>query len=123
MHTHPTRTLFILLAIIVLLIGFAYALFVFMGGTFSRTAPANDLTAFPADAPAPTPQDYVAEQKGFQYLVSYTSNGFNPSTLSVKKDETVRFTNNSDNPLRLALESAQVASLNRGEYYEAEFNK
>ena len=44
-----------------------------------------------------------------------------PETLSVKKDETVRFTNNSDDSLRLSLESAQVTSLNHAEYYEYTF--
>ncbi len=120
MHAHPTRTLFIFLAIIVLLIGFAYAVF-FSGLGMSSRATVSDLQGFPADAPAPTPRDYVTAQKGFQYLVSYTSQGFSPATLSVKKGETVRFTNNSDNLLRLSLESAQVTSLNHAEYYEYTF--
>ncbi|MEK7601034.1 MAG: hypothetical protein AAB480_00690 [Patescibacteria group bacterium] len=123
MHAHPTRTLLLFLGLISLAIGFVYALFVFTGGTLFRPAPqtASQATGFPADAPAPTPQDYVTAQKGFQYLVSYSGNGFMPETLSVKKDETVRFTNNSDDSLRLSLESAQVTSLNHAEYYEYTF--
>ena len=123
MHAHTTRTLLILLALIALVVGFVYAVFFYGRGVpqSGSQATVSDTSGFPQDAPAPTPQDYVSAQKGFQYLVSYTDNGFAPPALSVGENETVRFTNNSNNPLRLSLENAQVTSLNHGEYYEYTF--
>ena len=123
MHAHTTRTLLILLALIALVVGFVYAVFFYGRGVpqSGSQATVSDTSGFPQDAPAPTPQDYVSAQKGFHYLVSYTERGFTPATLSVNKGETVRFTNNSNNPLRLSLENAQVTSLNHGEYYEYTF--
>ncbi|MDO8576016.1 MAG: hypothetical protein Q7R90_01745, partial [bacterium] len=43
-----------------------------------------------------------AQSKGFQYLVSYTDRGFEPTRLTVKQGETVRFTNNSSEGLWVA---------------------
>lgn len=39
--------------------------------------------------------------KTFAALVSYTDNGFEPATLTVRKGDTVRFTNNSSGPMRI----------------------
>ena len=36
---------------------------------------------------------------GFEHLVSYEDGGFSPSTLTIKKGQTVRFTNNSSKRL------------------------
>lgn len=118
MHTHPTRTLLILLAALLVVAAVAFAL------RWSFPAPAQVAEAptyagFPPTAPAPTPQDYVTAQKGFQYLVSYGSNGFAPKTLSVNKGETVRFTNNSTAPLQLSLTGAPP--LTHGAYFEYTF--
>jgi plastocyanin len=49
--------------------------------------------------PPPAPSDFSAavlkESTGFSALVSYTDDGFAPQRVSIKKGETVRFTNNS----------------------------
>jgi plastocyanin len=57
--------------------------------------------------PAPTPPSaavlqQLANSPAFQYLVSYTGNGFMPNSLSVKKGQVVRFTNNSSTDLWIA---------------------
>jgi len=118
---HPTHRYFLWLAL--LLIALALLGFAFGFGLLSP-APAENTPApvgFPAEAPPPKAQDYVVAQKGFQYLVSYSDSGFHPVTLSVKRGETVRISNNSDGLLRLLFENAQITSLNRGEYYEYTF--
>jgi len=116
---HPTHRYFLWLALLLIalaLLGFGFSL-LSRAPVETNSAPAG----FPVEAPPPKAQDYVAAQKGFQYLVSYSENGFMPATLSVQKGETVRFTNNSDGLLRLLFENAQITSLNRGEYYEYTF--
>ena len=100
-----------------------YAVF-FSGRGESQSASqttVSDTSGFLQGTPAPTPQDYVAAQKGFQYLVSYTDQGFAPPTLSVKKGETVRFTNNSDAPLQLSLTGTSL--LAHSEYLEYTFTE
>jgi plastocyanin len=47
----------------------------------------------------PEMQAVLAKSHGFQALVSYTDRGFEPSTITIKKGETVRFTNNSSGDL------------------------
>src|SRR3989344_7991115 len=93
--THPTSRYFIWLAALILLVGFIYALWLFFPSSAEQPATPASVASFPADAPVPTPADYVTAQKGFQYLVSYSDDGFIPSVLTVKKGETHRFTNNS----------------------------
>jgi len=114
---HPTHRYFLWLALLVIalaLLGFGFG--------FSL------LSFTPAPAPAverylepPKPADYVSAQRGFQYFVSYTDNGFVPKKLTVKKGETVRFTNNTSAPLQLTLAGAEPPILNRGEYFEYTF--
>ena len=118
-HAHPTRTLLILLAILLAVVAFAYALRLRFPSSRQVEQTSSIQNAFPANAPAPRPEDYIAAQKGFQYLVSYTDQGFAPPTLSVKKGETVRFTNNSNNTLQLSLIGANP--LTRGQYFEYTF--
>lgn len=70
-------------------------------------APAADTTpAAEVVKPIPPYTEEIAAQlatsKGFQLLVSYTDNGFEPATGTIKKGETVRFTNNSSGDLWLA---------------------
>jgi len=118
---HPTHRYLLWLGFlaavvfVALIMGWSYVSF------FTPQLASPTVAEFPQDAPAPTPQDYVQAQKGFQYLVSYTEQGFAPAALSVKQGETVRFTNNSDGLLRLLFENAQITSLNHGEYYEYTF--
>lgn len=45
---------------------------------------------------------------GFQHLVSYTNGGFEPAELTVKRGETVRFTNNSSSDLWIAADGTSV---------------
>lgn len=80
------------------------------------------VVSFPAEAPVPTEADYVTAQQGFQHLVSYEGNGFVPASLSVKKGETVRFTNNVTQSLELTIGSVQSPALSRGRYFEYTFN-
>ncbi len=121
MHAHPTRTLLILLAALLIIASIVFALrlsFPAPAQTVEQV-PSTTIAAFPADAPAPKAVDYVAAQHGFQYLVSYTDKGFTPKTLSVKKGETVRFTNNSGSTLQLSLSGA--TPLAHGQYFEYTF--
>jgi plastocyanin len=59
-------------------------------------------TTVPGEAtepPSPEIMAYLAKSTGFQYLVSFTERGFEPSTITIKKGETVRFINNSSEDL------------------------
>lgn len=69
----------------------------------------------PAPAPATSPaaergippltpeiQAVLAKSHGFQALVSYTDRGFEPNTVTIKKGDTIRFTNNSREDLWVA---------------------
>jgi plastocyanin len=122
-HIHSTHRYFLWLVLLVLLIGFIYAGLALTNATAPRSTPITQSPSatFPASAPAPTPQDYVTAQKGFQYLVSYTDNGFAPKTLSVKKGETVRFTNNASSTLQLSLTGVSPQTLTRRQYFEYTF--
>ncbi|MFZ2886389.1 MAG: hypothetical protein WA021_01065 [Minisyncoccia bacterium] len=46
-------------------------------------------------------QEKVRASSGFNALVSYTDRGFEPSSVRMKAEETVRFTNNSSKNLML----------------------
>jgi len=119
-HTHSTRRYLLWLGLIFVLVAGAFALRLSFPTSAQLTTPTY--AAFPKDAPAPTDADFVTAQKGFQYLVSYTSEEFAPKTLSVKQGETVRFTNNSNSVLPLSVSIAEPVSLNHGEYFEYTFN-
>jgi plastocyanin len=47
-------------------------------------------------------QAQLAASNGFQYLISYTDRGFEPSALDIPEGDTVRFTNNSHRDLWIA---------------------
>ncbi len=47
----------------------------------------------------PEMQQVLATSHGFQALVSYTDRGFEPASASIKKGDTIRFTNNSSQDL------------------------
>jgi plastocyanin len=119
---HPTRHLLLWLGLIVVLIGFVYALFLWMGAPTIQPLPAQQTkVTFPADAPAPRPQDAAAAQHGFNYLVQYTASGFHPSSLSVKKGETVRITDSAAGPLTLSYSGETLATLSHMQYFEHTF--
>lgn len=58
--------------------------------------------------------------KTFTALVSFSGTNFEPKTARVKAGDTVRFFNNSDQPMALSLDGAP-ASLPPGEYFEFTF--
>ena len=103
MHTLPIRILILSIAMLVLLALGIYALSLLA----SNDSASNDSAQMPTlsdairNGTAPIPQlsastkDKLAESRGFQALVSYTDNGFEPASISIKAGETVRFTNNS----------------------------
>lgn len=123
LHDHPTRTLLTALFALLVIGALTYILGMNFVALYHPAAPASatDATGLSNNGPAPTPKDYVAAQKGFQYIVSYTDTGFVPRTLAVKKGETVRFTNNSGAVLNLSL--AGAAALVHGAYFEYTFTQ
>ena len=56
----------------------------------------------PAYIPPPRAQDAVVMQHGFDALVSFTGSAFEPATLTIKRGDTIRFTNNASAPLQFA---------------------
>ena len=50
----------------------------------------------------------LAKSKGFSALVSYTDNGFEPKTVTIKKGEAIRFTNNSSHDVWIAAGGTNV---------------
>lgn len=66
----------------------------------SQSSVVSQKQAIPPLTPAVEAQ--LAKSHGFQYLVSYTNNGFEPSNISIKKGETIRFTNNSSGDVWIA---------------------
>lgn len=121
--THPTHRYFLWLGILLVIAAVAYILHL----SFPARAPAaqtsstNTQVTFPKDAPAPQSQDYVPAQHGFQYLVQYTASGFHPSSLTIKKGETIRFTNTSAATLQLAFSGTQQTPVAHGAYLEHTF--
>jgi plastocyanin len=50
----------------------------------------------------------LAHSHGFQALVSYTDQGFEPAEVAIKRGDTVRFTNNSSNNVWIAASGQHV---------------
>ena len=97
MHAHWMRYVWALVVLGVLII---------ITALISMLAPSaapvsQDPAGFPAYVPPPRAQDAVAAQHGFDALVSFTDNGFEPATIVIKAGETIRFSNNASAPLRL----------------------
>lgn len=65
------------------------------------------------EAPMPEYTDAVAAKlekgKGFAALVSYTDHGFEPTIVTIREGESVRFTNNSSRELWIASSGEKVA--------------
>jgi plastocyanin len=125
-HGH-LRAYLILLGVLIILTGLLYQIGF---GRFVQQQPpvapqrADIPLGFPQDAPTPTPQDTVAAQHGFQYLVTWDGNAFAPASLSVRKGQTVRFTNTASSPLPLTLSAQQGQQLlDHGQYLEYTFSK
>lgn len=104
-HAH-LRAYIWLLAILVL----AAVVVAVLNTTLFRPAPRQALPQQQSSSTIPplTPQveAQLAASHGFQYLVSYTNQGFEPATLTIKKGQTVRFTNNSSEGLWAAATGA-----------------
>ena len=79
----------------------AIAVLLSMSVPRSAPSPQSAPLGFPEYAPAPRTADAVSAQKGFNALVSFTDNGFEPSTITIEKGETIRFSNNASTDLKL----------------------
>jgi len=98
-----SRILFTAIIVLVLALGsYGYLVAPPRESTQSREASA------PMKAPPLTPQitAQLEKSRGFQALVSYTDRGFEPATVTIKKGQTVRFTNNSSDDVWIAASSA-----------------
>jgi plastocyanin len=118
------RAYVILVVLLVALGGFAYAVFLLSGAGVpsSLIQQAQEISnapkGFPQGAPAPTAQDAVVAQQGFNYVVAYTDTGFRPASLSVKKGQVIRFTNISGGPIQIIAGSETSPSLAHAQYWE-----
>jgi plastocyanin len=67
----------------------------------------------------------LSATRGFQALVSYTDEGFEPKVSSIQKGETVRFTNNASAPIRLVVNGDNVAEFDIAtqQYAEVSFDQ
>ena len=122
--SHPHLRAYLWLVVILLLVAIVAGV---LNTTLFKTASAPQeasLQSYPADLPPLTPQDSIGQQQGFQALVQYTASGFHPSTLTLKKGDTVRFINTTQNTLTLSLSNAtKKQTLSHGAYYEVTFTK
>jgi len=103
-----------LLVIIIVILVVVVALFGANSG-----APTQNPTTVSGTLPTPVPPtqaqlDQLRNSTPFQYLVSYTNKGFEPNNLSVKKGETINFTNNSSKDLWIASIGTQVNKIYPG---------
>jgi|GEM_PF-3743899 plastocyanin len=117
-HVH-FRAYLALLIILMLLVGFFYELYSLgvIGGV-SQTAVQQTVSPFPPSAPAATEADLVTAQQSFNYLVSYTVSGFHPTTLTMKAGQTVRFTDNSPDPITIAGAGTSSPVLEQSMYWQ-----
>lgn len=95
--------------------------FIYMrdGGTFGKLATSSGERVIPrkdVDVPAMTAvmQQVLERSSGFQLLVSYTDNGFEPAYASIKAGDTVRFTNNSAQELWVSAAAVNDANVYPG---------
>ena len=94
---HPRSAIVLsVFALVVIVIGVAALI---LGRSASVSTPMHQ---DPRPAPSPEVLAQLATSPAFQYLVSYSGAGFAPLTLTVKKGETIRFTNNSHTDLWIA---------------------
>jgi plastocyanin len=112
--THPTHRHLTWLALLLGLVVIALVL----AALFPAPAKVTTPTGYTPPAPTPTAQDVVTAQHGFQYLVSHTTDGFSPTSLSITKGETVRFSNSAPSPLLLTFSDAASQTVVPGGYYE-----
>ncbi len=128
---HPTRTLLILLAVLLLIAAIA-----FIASPYA--SPITQLLAPPAPVVTPLRQITVqppprtktntttalGKQTTFAMLISYVDSGFEPKTFTLKAGDTVRFINNSSTDLNLCGTAfTSCKELKPGEYWEFTFAK
>ena len=53
-------------------------------------------------------KEKLAKSHGFQALISYTDQGFEPNEATIKKGDTVRFTNNASRDVWIASQGGEV---------------
>lgn len=106
-----------LLAILLLLCGFAYALYSFGIGAPAQQSQTT-LPSYPSDLPPLKPQDSTGQQQPFQYLVSYTVSGFHPTALSINAGQTIRFTSNDPTAITIQTAGAQSPTLSQNMYWQ-----
>ena len=87
-----------LLAILLLVIVIAFALPFFMERM-------TEEEPFVPRSPPPEVVEQLQKSRGFEALISYTDNGFEPTQVSIKQGQSVRFTNNSSHKLWIAAEA------------------
>lgn len=84
--------------IALVLCGFLISSHFMTGTTAPETAAPSVKQTTPAIPPyTPAIAAQLAQSHGFQMLVSYTNNGFEPATTTIHRHETIRFTDNSNN--------------------------
>lgn len=77
---------------------------------------------FPEYAPPPRAADAVVAQHGFNALVAFTDNGFEPASLTIHAGETIRFSNNAKAPLTLRGQPTAPQTVMPREYAETIFD-
>ena len=97
-------------ALVVLAVLTVIAILLSMSVPRSAPSPQSAPLRFPKYAPAPKAADAVVMQKGFNALVSFTGGGFEPATLTIKKGQTIRFTDNASAPLQLTSSNGNLFS-------------
>jgi plastocyanin len=76
-----------------------YALNASTRGTAEVSAPSGQEEATGIPPYTEEIEAMLAESDGFEVLISYTDNGFEPSSFAIEVGDTVRFTNNSSGDL------------------------
>ena len=128
---------------LIILLGVIILVAIMYGLSLLSSAPASTSQAPGAlSEPPPFTSETAAtlqKSKGFQLLVSYTDYGFQPAVASIKKGDTVRFTNNSSGALWVVAYSHVLypkatgscgasafdscREIGRGEFWEFTFTK
>ena len=131
MHTTPTnRYLLWLILLFAALIIVSFFAWMFSPSTLPPSQEeSQNIVRTPPPAPPFTP-DRSAEanaHKVIAALISYTDTGFEPAELTIKKGDTIRFTNNSTGGMLLVSDvsttQAVTNALPPGEYTEFTFTK
>ncbi len=102
------------LILLAVLSAFIAVVYVFSGDAFHITGASFGGRSEKIPEYTPEVASMLEKSTGFQYLVSYTDNGFEPSDITIRKGETIRFTNNSSHKLWVAAHADEDAGLYPG---------